>query len=195
MGVIPGHIGDEIVILGNHRDAWVNGAADPTSGTVTIVELSKGWAGCYEKGGPLFGRLLSPAGMLKRYAYKSSVSGPSMRFGEPQYGLIGSTEYDEDFTDFLAEYVVAYLNVGQCDLIASIVLVTYAAHVCITISKYLSDVATPVLGSTSEDRLHWPTSFAELCSPSRTQQTRTVLCGTHVMMLDLSLVPLASTSS
>jgi hypothetical protein len=42
MGVIPGHIRDEIVILGNHRDAWVNGAADPTSGTVTIVEIIKG---------------------------------------------------------------------------------------------------------------------------------------------------------
>ena len=42
MGVIPGHIRDEIVILGNHRDAWVNGAADPASGTVTIVEIIKG---------------------------------------------------------------------------------------------------------------------------------------------------------
>lgn len=42
IGVIPGHIRDEIVIVGNHRDAWVNGAADPTSGTVTVVEIIKG---------------------------------------------------------------------------------------------------------------------------------------------------------
>lgn len=42
VGVIPGHISDEVVIVGNHRDAWVNGAADPTSGTVSVVEIVKG---------------------------------------------------------------------------------------------------------------------------------------------------------
>ena len=28
-----------------------------------------------------------------------------------QYGLIGSTEYGEDFADWLAKYAVAYINV------------------------------------------------------------------------------------
>lgn len=42
MGVIPGHIKDEIVLIGNHRDAWVAGAADPTSGTVSVVEIIRG---------------------------------------------------------------------------------------------------------------------------------------------------------
>ncbi|KAI7874511.1 Zn-dependent exopeptidase [Lichtheimia hyalospora FSU 10163] len=42
---------DHAVIMGNHRDAWVYGASDPSSGTVTMLELvrtlgillSKGW--------------------------------------------------------------------------------------------------------------------------------------------------------
>ena len=34
-------IKDRYVILGNHRDAWVFGAVDPTSGTATMMELSR----------------------------------------------------------------------------------------------------------------------------------------------------------
>ncbi|KAG8683884.1 hypothetical protein FRC11_012937, partial [Ceratobasidium sp. 423] len=40
MVAIPGHIRDEVVIAGNHRDAWVFGASDPTSGTVSLHEMS-----------------------------------------------------------------------------------------------------------------------------------------------------------
>lgn len=32
---------DRYVILGNHRDAWVFGAVDPSSGTATMLELSR----------------------------------------------------------------------------------------------------------------------------------------------------------
>ena len=36
---------DRLIILGNHRDAWVYGAADPSSGTATTVEVARalGW--------------------------------------------------------------------------------------------------------------------------------------------------------
>lgn len=33
-----------------------------------------------------------------------------------QYGLIGSTEWGEDFADFVDQYVVAYLNLGMSAL-------------------------------------------------------------------------------
>ena len=33
---------DQPVILGNHRDAWVYGAADPNSGTANLLEVAKG---------------------------------------------------------------------------------------------------------------------------------------------------------
>ena len=32
---------DRLVILGNHRDAWVFGAADPNSGTAVMMELAR----------------------------------------------------------------------------------------------------------------------------------------------------------
>ena len=30
---------DRVVIMGNHRDAWVYGAADPNSGTAALLEV------------------------------------------------------------------------------------------------------------------------------------------------------------
>ena len=30
------------VLMGNHRDAWVFGAADPNSGTASLLEVAKG---------------------------------------------------------------------------------------------------------------------------------------------------------
>jgi N-acetylated-alpha-linked acidic dipeptidase len=32
---------DRYVLLGNHRDAWVFGAIDPTSGTAVMMEVSR----------------------------------------------------------------------------------------------------------------------------------------------------------
>jgi len=32
---------DRYVLLGNHRDAWVFGAVDPTSGTAVMAEVSR----------------------------------------------------------------------------------------------------------------------------------------------------------
>lgn len=40
IGIINGTIADEVIIIGNHRDAWiVGGAADPNSATAVLVEL------------------------------------------------------------------------------------------------------------------------------------------------------------
>ena len=32
---------DEWIVYGNHHDAWVNGADDPTSGQVTVMEVGR----------------------------------------------------------------------------------------------------------------------------------------------------------
>ena len=34
---------DEWVIRGNHHDAWVNGADDPVSGMVAVMEEARAW--------------------------------------------------------------------------------------------------------------------------------------------------------
>lgn len=42
IGIINGTNQDEVVIVGNHRDAWiVGGAADPNSGSAVLIELAK----------------------------------------------------------------------------------------------------------------------------------------------------------
>lgn len=50
MAVIPGHVKQEVVLLGCHRDAWVLGAGDPISGTAAIVEVVKGLGALLRKG-------------------------------------------------------------------------------------------------------------------------------------------------
>src|SRR5262249_42377035 len=32
---------DDVVLLGNHRDAWIFGGVDPSSGTATLLELAR----------------------------------------------------------------------------------------------------------------------------------------------------------
>ncbi|KAI1469664.1 glutamate carboxypeptidase [Daldinia caldariorum] len=94
IGVINGTIADETIVIGNHRDAWiVGGAADPNSGSAILVELSKS-----------FGKLLSQGWRPKRNIVIASWDGE-------EYGLLGSTEWVEEYVPWLTETAVSYLNV------------------------------------------------------------------------------------
>ncbi|KAL9033165.1 MAG: hypothetical protein Q9180_006096, partial [Flavoplaca navasiana] len=56
VGIINGTNQDEVLVIGNHRDAWIiGGAADPNSGSAIMVELSKA-----------FGRLLATGWQPRR---------------------------------------------------------------------------------------------------------------------------------
>ncbi|KAJ4494602.1 hypothetical protein C8J55DRAFT_497082 [Lentinula edodes] len=93
MAAIPGHVRDEVVIVGCHRDAWVLGAADPVSGTVALLEIVRG------------------LGTLLRNGWKPLRTILIASWDAEEYGLIGSTEYGEDFAEWISEHAVAYLNV------------------------------------------------------------------------------------
>ncbi|KAI0832592.1 Zn-dependent exopeptidase [Trametes gibbosa] len=95
IGVIPGHIKDEVVVVGNHRDAWVMGASDPSSGTSSIHEVIRG-----------LGELLRNGWTPLRTIVIAS-------WDAEEYGLIGSTEWGEDFAGWIDEHVVAYLNLDS----------------------------------------------------------------------------------
>ncbi|KAI0335634.1 Zn-dependent exopeptidase [Cubamyces sp. BRFM 1775] len=95
MGVIPGHIKDEVVVVGNHRDAWVMGASDPSSGTASIHEVVRG-----------LGELLRNGWTPLRTIVIAS-------WDAEEYGLIGSTEWGEDFADWINDHVVAYINLDS----------------------------------------------------------------------------------
>ena len=83
---------DEWVIRGNHQDAWVNGAADPISGQVAMLEEAKA-----------FGDLLKTGWKPKRSIIYCAWDGE-------EEGLFGSTEWVEKHADELRQKAVAYIN-------------------------------------------------------------------------------------
>ena len=83
---------DRWVILGNHRDAWVFGAVDPNSGSSTMLEVGHGLAGLLKQG------------------WKPRRTIILCSWDAEEYGLIGSTEWAEEFADELKDKAVAYLN-------------------------------------------------------------------------------------
>ena len=80
------------VIRGNHHDAWVNGAADPISGLVSLMEEARA-----------IGRLAATGWHPKRTLVFAAWDAE-----EP--GLLGSTEWVELHAELLADRAVAYVN-------------------------------------------------------------------------------------
>lgn len=93
IGIINGTHPDEVVVIGNHRDAWIiGGAADPNSGSAVMIELSKA-----------FNALLQTGWKPRRTIVLASWDGE-------EYGLVGSTEWFEEYVPWLTATNVAYLN-------------------------------------------------------------------------------------
>jgi N-acetylated-alpha-linked acidic dipeptidase len=83
---------DEWVIRGNHHDAWVNGAEDPVSGLVSLLEEAKSIGNMVQTG-------WKPDRTLVYCAWDGE---------EP--ALLGSTEWVETHQKELQEKAVAYIN-------------------------------------------------------------------------------------
>jgi N-acetylated-alpha-linked acidic dipeptidase len=86
---------DEWIVMGNHRDAWVFGAVDPSSGTASMMELTRG-----------LGQLAKNGMRPRRTIVVCSWDGEEI-------GLTGSTEWGEQFADELRQKAVAYINVDE----------------------------------------------------------------------------------
>ena len=94
IGIINGTNTDEVVILGNHRDAWIaGGAADPNSGSAAFNEVIRS-----------FGEALEKGWKPQRTIVLASWDGE-------EYGLVGSTEWVEEYLPWLSSSAIAYLNV------------------------------------------------------------------------------------
>jgi N-acetylated-alpha-linked acidic dipeptidase len=85
----------EWVVLGNHRDAWVFGGVDPSSGTASMMELTRA-----------LGQLAREGMRPRRTLVVCSWDGEEV-------GLTGSTEWGEQFADELRRKAVAYINVDE----------------------------------------------------------------------------------
>jgi N-acetylated-alpha-linked acidic dipeptidase len=83
---------DQWILHGNHHDAWVNGATDPTSGNVALMETARSLGG-----------LLKTGWRPKRTIVIASWDGE-------EWGLLGSTEWAEKHKDTLDRSGVVYIN-------------------------------------------------------------------------------------
>jgi N-acetylated-alpha-linked acidic dipeptidase len=86
---------DEWVILGNHRDAWVFGGVDPSSGSATLMETARAF------------------GELKRNGWKPRRTLIFASWDAEEFTLTGSTEWGELEAERLQAGALAYLNVDS----------------------------------------------------------------------------------
>ena len=84
---------EKSIIVGNHRDAWCFGAADPGSGTAVFLEVIRVF------------------GMLKNRGWRPLRTIEFASWDAEEYNLIGSTEHVEARINDLRRDGFAYLNV------------------------------------------------------------------------------------
>lgn len=90
---IPGTTrADEWLIYGNHHDAWVNGADDPISGAVSLMETARGMA------------------ELVKGGWKPQRTIMFALWDGEEWGLLGSTEWAEAHRDELNGKAAVYIN-------------------------------------------------------------------------------------
>ncbi len=83
---------DKIIMAGGHRDAWGFGGRDPISGTVSLLESA---------------RVLAD---MAKHGFRPKRTIAFASWDAEEYGLIGSTEYGEEYSKQLQENLVVYLN-------------------------------------------------------------------------------------
>ena len=88
---------DQWVMRGNHHDAWVNGASDPLSGMVALLEEARA------------------AGELVKVGWRPKRTLMFCAWDGEEPGLLGSTEWAETNAKLLQKNVVAYLNTDNSE--------------------------------------------------------------------------------
>ena len=83
---------DQWIIRGNHRDAWVNGANDPISGLVAMMEEARA------------------VGELARSGWRPRRTIVYAAWDAEEEGLLGSTEWAELHADELRTKAAVYIN-------------------------------------------------------------------------------------
>ncbi|KAI9284731.1 hypothetical protein BC943DRAFT_325479 [Umbelopsis sp. AD052] len=87
--------GAKAIVLGNHRDAWVYGAIDPSSGSAIMLELARTF------------------GILLKHGWKPRRTIIFASWDAEEYGMVGSTEWVEDHKEWLDNKAICYLNVDM----------------------------------------------------------------------------------
>jgi N-acetylated-alpha-linked acidic dipeptidase len=112
---------DEWIIRGNHYDAWVNGAEDPISGAVALMEEARGM------------------GELARQGWKPKRTLVFITWDGEEPALLGSTEWVETHADLLKQKAAVYIN---SDSNSRGFLHAGGSH---TLEKFVDEIARDVL--------------------------------------------------
>jgi len=83
-------------MIGNHRDAWTWGAVDPNSGTSVMLEVS---------------RVLMNLKKSNLWRPKRTIL--FLSWDAEEFGVIGSTEWVEEFQKKLSANGVVYINIDN----------------------------------------------------------------------------------
>ena len=86
---------EQLVILGNHRDAWQYGGVDPSSGTASMTDLVRS------------------LGALARGGVRPKRSIVFASWDAEEFTLTSSTEWGEQYEAMLSDRAVAYINVDS----------------------------------------------------------------------------------
>ena len=86
---------EQMIIVGNHRDAWIYGGVDPSSGSAALVELAR------------------TLGRLAREGWRPKRSIVFASWDAEEFTLTSSTEWGEEHQEKLRAGAVAYLNVDS----------------------------------------------------------------------------------
>ena len=127
---------DESVVVGNHRDAWIYGAVDPSSGTAALLEAVHG-----------IGVLLHQGWHPKRTIVFCS-------WDAEEQGLVGSTEWVEQHAATM-DHAVAYFNVDT-----AVAGPDFSASAVPSLKQFVRDITKSVpspLGGTVYDQ--WKASI------------------------------------
>jgi len=132
---IPGSVAsEEWIVRGNHHDAWVNGAEDPTSGQVVLLEEARA-----------LGELLRQGWKPRRTIIYCAWDGE-----EPM--LLGSTEWVETHAEELRKHAAVYINTDGND--RGFLNLEGSHSLERAINDVARDIQDPETGMTVWNRLH-----------------------------------------
>ena len=141
---------DEWVVRGNHHDAWVNGAEDPVSGTVTLMEEARA------------------LGAFLKQGWKPSRTIIYCVWDGEEPGLLGSTEWAETHADELRQHAAVYINTdanGRGYLSAA------GSH---TLEKFMNGVARDVEDPEKKISIWKRTQFKQIADATSTEERQEV---------------------
>jgi N-acetylated-alpha-linked acidic dipeptidase len=119
---------DQRVIVGNHRDAWVYGGVDPSSGTASLMELARS------------------LGTLAKQGARPHRTIEFASWDAEEFSLTSSTEWGEQHARDLTDHAVAYLNVDSASAGAD-----FKAMAVPSLNRLVTQSARDVLGLRESD--------------------------------------------